>query len=142
MAKIKVIGDVVQIKSDLTEDDFKKISNYAPEALKILDDKGNEVFGISMGDAHWSKYGVAFCNTDSNGKLFMTTNNPVTDHKDPSAEKELITEIFAQVLFHLGVIEQNFQTLKTELTAIEQEAARSITLDEECTCEAEASEPR
>ena len=133
MAKLKVLGDMIQIKIDLTESDYKKVTNYAPDALKVKDEEGNEIFGISMGDAHWSRYGVAFCNTDSNGKLFMTTENPVTNHEDPVAEKNLIKEKFAQTIFFLELIEKHFAEIKTELTAMEQNAERSIQMDEEPT---------
>ena len=126
MATLKVLGDVIQIKTELTEKDYKKISNYAPEALKVKDDKDNELFGISMGDAHWSKYGIAFCSTDADGKLFMTTPNPVQDHSDPKEEKEAIKELFAQTIFNLEIVEANFDKIKTELAAIEQNAAASI----------------
>lgn len=126
MAKLKVLGDMIQIKIDLTESDFKKVKNYAPDALKIKNDDGDEVFGISMGDAHWSKYGVAFCNTDSDGKLFMTTNNPVVEHSDPAEELKIIKEKFAQTIFFLEMIEKNFDSIKTELNAMEQNAERSI----------------
>lgn len=126
MAKLKVLGDMIQIKIDLTESDFNKVKNYAPDALKIKNDDGDEVFGISMGDAHWSKYGVAFCNTDSDGKLFMTTNNPVVEHSDPAEELKIIKEKFAQTIFFLEMIEKNFDSIKTELNAMEQNAERSI----------------
>lgn len=142
MAKIKVLGDMIQIKINLTESDFKKVKNYAPDALKIKNEDGNEIFGISMGDAHCSKYGVAFCNTDAEGKLFMTTENPIKDHSDPTEEKKVIKEQFAQTIFFLEMIEEHFAAIKTELTAMEQNAERSIVMDGECTCEPEASEPR
>ena len=129
MATLKVLGDMIQIKSDLTEKDFKKIKNYAPEVLKLTDREGNEVFGINMGDAHWSKYGISFCNTDADGKLFMTTNNPVTDHDDPEAEKKEIKELFASVLFNLVSIEKHFEQIKTELNAIEEEAEKNIEMN-------------
>lgn len=129
MAKLRVLGDTIQIESDLTEVDFKKVQNYAPEALKLKDEQGNEVFGISLGDAHWSKYGIAFCNTNADGKLFMTTNNPVTQHDDPAAEKKAIKELFATVLFNLESIEKYFGQIKTELDAIEQEAERNIEMN-------------
>lgn len=126
MAKLKVLGDMIQIKINLTESDFTKVKNYAPEALKVKNDEGDEVFGISIGDAHWSKYGVAFCNTDADGKLFMTTNNPVVEHEDPAEELKIIKEKFAQTIFFLEMIEKNFENIKTELNAMEQNAERSI----------------
>ena len=126
MAKLKVLGDMIQIKIDLTEADFNKVKNYAPDALKIKNEEGDEVFGISKGDAHWSKYGVAFCNTDADGKLFMTTTNPVHEHGDPAEELKRIKEEFAQTIFFLEMIEQSFAEMKTELDAMEQNAERSI----------------
>ena len=129
MAKLKVVGDMIQIKIDLTESDYDKVKNYAPDALKVKDKDGNEVFGISIGDAHWSKYGVAFCNKDAEGKLFTTVSNPVEDHSDPEAEKKAIKEVFAQTLFFLGVIEDNFAKRKTELDALEQDAERHIEMN-------------
>lgn len=131
MATLKVVGDTIQIKIDMTEADFDKVKNYAPDALKVKDEDKNEIFGISKGDAHWSKYGVAFCNTDSNGKLFTTLSNPVCDHSSPEDEKKTIKEVFAQTLFFLGIIEQNFAQIKTELDAMEQDAERNIVMDTE-----------
>lgn len=129
MAKLKVLGDSVMITIDLTAEDYEKVKNYAPEALKVLDTEKNEVFGISMGDAHWSKYGVAFCNTDADGKLFMTMNNPVGDHSDPVAEKKAIKEKYAQTIYFLETIEKNFAEMKAQLDALEQNAERSIEMN-------------
>lgn len=129
MATLKVLGDTIQIKIELTEADFNKVKNYAPDALKVKNDDGDEVFGISMGANHWSKYGVAFSNTDSAGRLFATVPNPVENHSDPEAEKAQIKEAFAQTLFFLGLVEQNFAAVKAEVTAMEQEAERSIVME-------------
>ena len=126
MAKLKVLGDVIQISIDLTEKDYNKVKNYEPKALKVMDDKDNEVFGISVGDAHWSKYGVAFSSTDADGKLFMTLTNPVEDHSDPEAEKKSIKEEFAQTIFFLELIEKSIAEMKTQLDALEQNAEQSI----------------
>lgn len=130
MATLKVVGDMIQLKIDLTESDFNKVKNYAPDALKVKDEDGNEIFGISMGDAHWSKYGVAFCNTDASGKLFTTITNPVNEHVNPAAEKKVIKEQFAQTLFFLNMLEQNFASIKAELDAMEDKAEESIVMDE------------
>ena len=129
MATLKVLGDTIQIKLNVTETEFNKVKNYAPDALKVKDDNGDEVFGISVGNAHWSRYGVAFANTDSAGKLFTTVTNPVEDHSDPEAEKAAIKETFAQTLFFLGLIEQNFQAVKAEVDAMEQDAERNIVME-------------
>lgn len=128
MAKITVLGDTIQIKLDLTKTDFEKVQNYAPDTLKIKNKEGDEVFGISVGNAHWSKYGVAFSGTDADGKLFMTTANPVQCHQDPEAEKKAIKEAFAQTIFFLENIEKNFAEMKEQLNILEANAEASITI--------------
>ena len=126
MAQINVTGDTIQIKTSLTAEDFDLVKYYNPDALKLKDEKGNEVFGITTGDAHVSKYGIALCNTDSEGRLFMTTNNPVNDHDDPEEEKKIISKEFAQVINHLQIIEELVQNMKPEIQALEQNANRAI----------------
>lgn len=129
MAKINVTGDAIQIKSSLTRANYDTIRHYKPEALKLIDEKGNEIFGITMGDAHVSKYGVSFCNTDSEDKLFMTTENPVNEHSDPELEKKLISRKFAQVINNLEAVETQIETEMPNIRALEQNAERAITIN-------------
>jgi len=131
MAQINVTGDMIQIKTKLTEEEFKLVEYYAPDVLKLKDEKGDEYFGINRGDAHASKYGISFCNTDSEGRLFMTTENPVHDHSDPEKEKQYISREFAQVINNLQVIEKQVDEKKPEIAALEQNAERAIRMDSE-----------
>ena len=129
MAQINVSGDAIQIKTSLTEEEFDMIEHYAPESLKLVDDNGNEYFGITRGDAHYSKYGISFCNTDSEGRLFMTANNPVNDHSDPEKEKKQISKILAQTINNLQTVEDQIEAKKPEIVALEQNADRVITMN-------------
>lgn len=126
MAEINVTGDMIQIKTSLTEKEFDLVQYYKPEVLKLVDEQGNELFGITKGNAHASKYGISFCNTDSEGKLFMTTENPVHDHSDPVEERKLISREFAQTINNLQMIETQVANEKPNIRALEQNANRVI----------------
>ena len=126
MAKVKVLGDMMQIKSDLTGAEFDRIESFAPEMLKLVDDEGNEVFGVSRGHAFYSKYGVCFCSEDAEGKLFMSTNNPVVDHTDAEKEKEEIVKTLAPILSKLNAVEKQIKDAGEILTAIETEVKESV----------------
>ena len=126
MAKITILGDTIQIKSAITERIFERAENYDPGVLKLVDGDGNEYFGICRGDASYSKYGVTFCSTDSDGKLFMTTNNPVINQENPDFEREVVKKAFAQVLDKLNQVEEQVFAAEEELTQIEKNVDDSV----------------
>lgn len=127
MAKIKVLGDTIQLTSDITAEEFDRVKRFAPEALIMKDaDTGDEVFGISRGDAFVSKYGVCFCSVDNEGKLFMTTNNVVTDHSDREAELKAVKEFYAPIMAKLGTIEAHLKNVMAELEELEASVESSI----------------
>jgi hypothetical protein len=128
MAKVTVLGDVMQIKSDLTGKEFDRIESFAPEMLKLTDEDGNEIFGISRGNAFYSKYGICFCSEDAEGKLFMSTNNPVTVHGGPEEEKDAIVKEIAPILHKLQAVETQIKKAEEVLTAIETEVRESVEL--------------
>ena len=127
MAKIKVLGDIIQITSAITEEQFERVKTFAPEAFIMKDaDTGEEIFGVSRGSAFYSKYGVCFCSVDSEGKLFMTTNNPVSDHSDRDAEMQEILKVFAPIMAKLNMIEENVLNVTESLTEMEEEIKSSV----------------
>ena len=128
MAKLKVLGDMIQITSDITEEQFNRIKTFAPEALITKDaDTGEVLFGIEMGNASFSKYGICFCSTDANGKLFMTTNNPtVGDHSDKEKEEKKLLEVFAPVLAKLNDSEAHILRVLDTVSQMEDEVKSSI----------------
>lgn len=126
MAKVTIIGDIVQIKSDLTRKELERIKTFAPEAVKLFDKDDNEIFGIDFGHASFSKYGICFCSEDSEGKLFMTTDNPVLDHSDKEAERIEVTKYFAPIISKLQAIEENVASVKDTLEGMEASVADSV----------------
>lgn len=127
MAKLSIMGDTVQITTDLTKEVIKRVEDYIPEALKLFDTEGDEVFGVAIGNASFSKYGICFCSENAEGKMFMTTNNPVLDHSDSEKEREEVVKCFAQVLNNLKQVEENVQEVKAELDGIEASVQESVT---------------
>ena len=139
MAKIKVLGDTVQICSSLKVEEIKKASFYMPNCLNLVDEKGEAFFGIGIGNAHSSKHGVTFSSKDHEGKAFMTTNNPVTgDHTDRGAERELLTKTFAGIVHNLEAIEEQVREALVDIRDIESTTSRSIDFVDECDCDCEA----
>lgn len=128
MAKVKVLGDMMQIKSDITGKSFDRVEKFAPEMLKLVDEFGNEVFGIARGDAFYSKYGICFCSEDAEGKLFMSTNNPVTEHGNAEEEKNKVVEKLAPIINKLNAVERQILEAEEILTAIETEVRESVEL--------------
>ena len=130
MAKMKVMGDMIQLSTDLTKDELERVKNFAPEALKLFDNEGNEVFGVGIGDASYSKYGICFCSETAEGKMFMTTNNPVTDHSDPTKEREEIVRYFAPIINKLQAVEANIAAVRESLDALEASVQDAVTFVE------------
>lgn len=126
MAKLTIMGDTIQLTSDLTKEEVRRVENYAPDALKLFDNEGNEMFGIGIGDASYSKYGVCFCSETAEGKIFMTTNNPVTDHSDADEERKAIVRYFAPILSKLQAVEDNVANAKNALDEIEEDVEASV----------------
>ena len=143
MAKIKVMGDTVQICSNLTVDVIEKANFYKPEALKLKDEQGNEYFGIGMGDAHYGEHGVVFSSKDHEGKAFMTTANPVTnDHSNRELETKVLTTTFAKIINNLNMVETQVMSAMLEINTIETNTTSAIDfVDEtECDCDREQEE--
>ena len=127
MAKLSIMGDSIQIKSTLTKKEVLRVQKFAPEALKVFDEDGNEVFGIGLGSASCSQYGICFSSVDSEDKIFMTMENPIRDHSDTEWEKKQIVEFFAQTLYKLELVEANIADAKAELERIENDVEGSVT---------------
>lgn len=127
MAKIKVMGDTVQICSSLTVEDIKKAKFYKPESLELRDEKGEPYFAIDMGNAHYGKNGVMFSSKDHEGKAFMTTNNPIVgDHSNRAMEAEALTKKFAGILSKLNQVEDQIIAAMDDIDIIEADTAEAI----------------
>lgn len=145
MAKIKVMGDFLQITSALPYAIIKRTKKYKPEALVLKDEEGEPIFAVDLGTSHWSKNGIVFSSIDYNGFAFTTTNNPVSgDHSDSrEEEKKIILSFFAEVITKLNAVEAQIADCFQEITAMEEQAVASIQFEDEITecAEENTSEP-
>lgn len=123
MANVKILGDVFQIKSTLTEKAIKKAESYDPNILKLKDKDGNELFAVGLGNASISKYGICFGATDENdGRVFAT----IEETGGSTLKKEDIVENFATVLLNLNRIEKQVQENMELISAAETELMDNI----------------
>ena len=126
MAKVTILGDMIQIKSDLTAAQVERVKAFAPEALKLYDEEGNEIFGVDEGNASFSKYGICFCSKDNDGKLFLTTNNPSEDHSNVEEEKKVVVKAIAPILAKLKAVEENIAACERDLDELEASVTDSV----------------
>lgn len=126
MAKLTIMGDTVQITTDMTRKEIERVNAYAPTALKLFDNEGNELFGVGIGDASYSKYGICFCSENADGKMFMTTNNPVVDHSDAEKEREEVVRFFAPVISKLQAVEAAVAGARADLDTVEAAVNESV----------------
>lgn len=126
MAKVTIMGDAIQLKTSLTRKEIERVKAFTPEALKLFDTEGNEVFSIDISHASLSKYGVCFCSEDAEGKMFMTMDNPVLDHSDVEKEREEVIRRFAPILNKLETVEANVEAAKESLEQMEASVTESV----------------
>lgn len=121
MAKIKILGDMFQIKSILTQEEIERAQRYAPDALKLKDEEGNETFAIGVSESpSLSKYGINFTYTDDEGKVYMTIG------ANGNCTKEGVATAFAPVIRDLNKVEKAVAEVMEEVDALEKAVLESI----------------
>lgn len=126
MAKIKVLGDAVQLISALKTEDIARVEMLDKGLLTLVDDEGNEVFKISLGSASVSKYGITFANTNPEGYAYVTSTNIVEDHTNPEEEKRTLARYYSPIISKLSILEEEVENALTTLNEKEAELLDSI----------------
>lgn len=109
---------VVVFNTELTKEAILKLQKHNPDALKLKDDNGDEIFAISFNDASLSDYGICFDREDSDGKALLTITATMTN--------EELAEEFASILMKAKLVEQRALASHRELTEMLAEVANSI----------------
>ena len=109
---------VVVFNTELTKEAILKLQKHNPDALKLKDDNGDEIFAISFNDASLSDYGICFDREDSDGKALLTITATMTN--------EELAEEFASILMKAKLVEQRALASYRELTEMLEEVASSI----------------
>lgn len=132
MARLNAIGDVIVVTADITEKEYDSIEKHAPEALELKNEDGNTYFAVKMGDASISKYGICFSSRDTNGNIFMTTNNVITGtHDNIEKERYLIEEEFSTILANLLKIEEQVSNALEDVKRTISSVSHTITIEGE-----------
>ena len=109
---------VVVFNTELTKEAILKLQRHNPDALKIKDDNGDEIFAISFNDASLSDFGICFDRVDSDNKALLTITATMTN--------EELAEEFAAILMKAKMVETRALAAYADLTAMLLEVANSI----------------
>lgn len=126
MANLTVVGDIIQLKSELTRAEIELARGYEHNALKIIDEDGNESFAIELGKASVSNYGICFPSEDAEGHVFVTVEN-TGDHSEIEKEKQEIKRRYSPILAKLILIETQVKKTLESISTLESTIDNLIT---------------
>ena len=109
--KIIYANNAMVVKTDISAVDFAAAEKFAPESLKVRDEKGNDLFAVGKGAAQL-KPGYATFNAVVDGKMAVTV--PLEMGLEGEDAKEVIKDKFAQALAALAT---NEPKIVTQITA-------------------------
>lgn len=105
---------VVVFNTNLTRLAIEKLAKHNPQALKLVDEEGNETFALGFGQASVTEYGVCFDRIDSEGKALITIS--------ATMENEEIADEFASILVKAKEVETKalaaYRTLEEQLLEV------------------------
>lgn len=124
---------VIVFNTKLTKVAIEKLARHIPDALKLKDEEGNDIFAIGFGaNASISNYGVNFNKVDSEGKALITIGKTM--------ENEEIAEEFAGILMRVKEVEVKAEAAYAALEEQLLEVTNSIENPLEVTAEEERGE--
>ena len=113
---------VIVMSTELTREAMLKLARHNPDALKLKNEDGDDIFAITCGDSSLSDYGMSFDKEDSEGKLLLTISG-IMDNSE-------IAEEFAVVLKNLKVVEaqalEAYRVLEADLLEIANSIQNTI----------------
>lgn len=114
--------------SDITIAELKELEKFNPEALKLKDDKGNDVFVFAIASkGSVGKFGVSFDGESLDGKGFATATValPVTGVNDT---RKLANDIVAPAMRNIVALEEQIGDALLELNECRERAAAAIVI--------------
>lgn len=131
MAKIKILGNSLTIKSDVKYDDIIKVKKVFPEYLQLISASplpphdAEIVFavGVTEGVGSITPSGVCFDSKDTDGNAYLT----LAINRDPEMDKEYFADKFMTELIRLNEVEARI----TEAMDLVNNAIAAVTKDVE-----------
>ena len=123
--KIKISGDVFVLTSTIKEEEMALLKKNKPDALKITDEDGNDVFcvGYNTGRPSISAFGITFGGTTRDENRHLTLTCPIP--AGTVSAKEYVADIVNGVKANVEKIEKKVSTDYTKVSE-----ARKKLLDE------------
>lgn len=138
--EVKICGDMITFISSVQYVQFEKICKYAPEKAVEVDENGNEIFKLSftpLSTAEPTKFGFDYNSVNYDGRMMLQIPSPIQAyHDDPEAEKQIIADRYAWIINKVNSIETRILDTMSEIDAIEDTVASSISV-----CGAHEAEP-
>lgn len=120
--KITLHRDVLKyvLTSTIKKEDLEIAKKYRPDALKIKDSDGNDVFGMSYvaGKPCVSKNGVTFGAANAEGFVIVTGDIPEKLPEGTTNAGEYVADIVGAAITHINAIEA---TLPDVVAAVKAE---------------------
>ena len=127
--KVRKIENMVVIALDVDAKDFDKVAKYAPDALKIVDDDGDEKFKVIASDGPFcgqvsgelKDYSAVFIKVGD--KLLAWMGVPPAGMEDP---KQFMLDEYGMALANLGKVEKQVKEAVADATKRVDEIAGAI----------------
>ena len=113
-AKIVILGAAAVLVSGVKLEDWKLVEKYAPEALKIADEEGEDRFLIASrpGAGSVNKYGICWGTYLSDEGCATVT---VLIDEDVEDKKAAVMDIMGSALMDLQEIEENIPAVVADI---------------------------
>lgn len=126
--KITTSYCTLNIETAITEDTFKKVSNYAPDTLLLKHKNDLPYFAVgraSKGDV--TPKGICFNGITADKHLYLSIDMGVLDGKTADQKKEIITDEFGVIFTNLKAVEAQVAAAMTEVNDKMAQVAADIT---------------
>lgn len=125
-AAFAIVGDAFVITSGITLDEYNLLTKWRPDALKVKNEDGDDVFAISYADGRpcVAPFGVTFGGTTHNEDKFLTVTGMLpTDVKDP---RDYLADLLAPIVENLTTLENSVPGVAAEVKASHDALVASI----------------
>ena len=125
--KITIHRDVAKyvLTSTIKKADLELVKKYRPDALKIKDKDGNDIFGMSFvaGKSCVAKNGITFGGVNADGFAIVTGDVPEKLPEGTPSAAEYVADVVGAALAHVNALEKQIPEI---VTAIKEERAALI----------------
>lgn len=127
-AELVVAGNVGVLKSEVKLEDYVVVKKYEPDALVLVDDKGNEVFAVDVddvptGDAN--KYGVCFSSTPTRDGYAQVS---FMIDCDAESLEDVLEDEYGAAIANLETIEANIADVLEDIHTTREMVRSKITI--------------